>query len=517
MDAREGPTALVWHRTDLRTDDNPVLRRAADLLRRGQVDAVLPVYVLDPSQFGRTSWGSLKTGPFRAKFVLECVQDLKLRLRSLGSDLLVLVGSPERRLAELAARVGATEVLTEQLAGDEERRANERLRAALRPLGAELSEVWGGTLYHLADLGFSNHLQDMPDVFTPFRERCEASCGVRALLDSPEARSLPLPRTELPELGFSPCWGDLPFPEPVVEPTMHERSAFTVAGGETPALARLKHYLWESDAVAEYFEVRNGMLGTEYSTKLSASLAQGCISARRIFHEINRYERERTKNKSTYWVVFELIWRDFFRFFAVKHKSRIFKIGGTAGLGRSWSSDPEALLRWKHGTTGWPLVDANMRELARTGWMSNRGRQNVASFLALDLGIDWRAGADHFESLLVDYDVASNWGNWVAAAGLTGGRVNKFNISKQGQDYDASGEYVRTWVPELKGLQGSRTHEPWLLPPNELELVAAAGYPVRRLHGTGRGTDASSQQQPKRRNRLLQSDAKANRTRRRAT
>lgn len=96
-----------------------------------------------------------------------------------------------------------------------------------------------------------------------------------------------------------------------------------------------------------------------------------------------------------------------------------------------------------------PLVDANMRELAATGWMSNRGRQNVASYLILDLGIDWRRGADHFESLLLDYDTASNWGNWVAAAGLTGGRVNKFNITKQSHDYDANGDYLRAWLPEL--------------------------------------------------------------------
>jgi deoxyribodipyrimidine photo-lyase len=114
-----------------------------------------------------------------------------------------------------------------------------------------------------------------------------------------------------------------------------------------------------------------------------------------------------------------------------------------------WREDEEALTRWKQGNTGMPLVDANMRELAATGWMSNRGRQNVASYLILDLGIDWRRGADHFESLLLDYDTASNWGNWVAAAGLTGGRVNKFNITKQSRDYDASGDYLRAWLPEL--------------------------------------------------------------------
>ena len=149
---------------------------------------------------------------------------------------------------------------------------------------------------------------------------------------------------------------------------------------------------------------------------------------------------------------FHLIVRDFFRFLCAKYGSRVFRVGGAKGVQRSWSSDSEKIRRWKMGLTGQPLVDANMRELLLTGdctmlchtlphltdrvcmyvgWMSNRGRQNVASYLVLDLGVDWRVGADHFESLLLDHDVCSNYGNWNAAAGLTGGRLNKFNIVKQ--------------------------------------------------------------------------------------
>jgi deoxyribodipyrimidine photo-lyase len=159
------------------------------------------------------------------------------------------------------------------------------------------------------------------------------------------------------------------------------------------------------------------MIGEDYSTKLSPALAHGCISPRQIYHEIQRYEKERTANKSTYWVVFELIWRDYFKFFALKHGDRIFHEHGISGRGNArWRVDQELLTRWKQGRTGWPLVDANMRELAATGWMSNRGRQNVASFLALDLGLDWRLGADWFESLLSDYDPCSNWGNWYVGA-----------------------------------------------------------------------------------------------------
>jgi deoxyribodipyrimidine photo-lyase len=112
-------------------------------------------------------------------------------------------------------------------------------------------------------------------------------------------------------------------------------------GGETQARERLQHYLWGSDCVAEYFETRNGMLGADYSTKFSPWLAAGCISPREIYHEIRKYEAQRTENKSTYWVIFELIWRDFFRFFAVKHGSRIFSEYGITGQAIEWNSDME--------------------------------------------------------------------------------------------------------------------------------------------------------------------------------
>ena len=120
---------------------------------------------------------------------------------------------------------------------------------------------------------------------------------------------------------------------------------------------------------------------------------------------------------------------------------------------------------WCTGSTGYPLVDANMRELKRTGWMSNRGRQNVASFLIWDLKVDWRRGARWFETHLIDYDVTSNWCNWISAASLSGGRINRFNVVKQSHQYDPSGDYLRKWLPELRSLMEEEIHEPWKLQP----------------------------------------------------
>jgi deoxyribodipyrimidine photo-lyase len=139
-------------------------------------------------------------------------------------------------------------------------------------------------------------------------------------------------------------------------------------GGEAAALARMRHYFWDSDLVARYYDIRNGMLGPDYSTKFAPWMAAGCLSPRTIFHEVKRYEQQRTANKSTYWVAWELTCRDWFRFYAAKQGSRIFFKGGPAGLsGLRWSADPELWSRWSTGRTGMPLVDANMRELQQTG------------------------------------------------------------------------------------------------------------------------------------------------------
>lgn len=475
---------VLWFRNDLRLDDNVIVGEALRRVQSGMAQEVVPVYTFDPRWFKATKWGNgfLKTGPYRAQFLLESVLDLKHRLRGIGSDLVIALGAPEVTLASLSA--GAqTVVLAQAEVTSEEIQAETAVGRALKRVpGASLELHWGLTLFHRDDLPFNQDLSNMPDVFTPFRTKCEERVEVRKCIPVPKPGSLPLP---LPNSGvdkalfaFTPSTIEdinpvVPQGHPVLQsPSVDDKkTAFTVKGGETEALARLRYFLWDTNLVAKYFDIRNGMLGADYSTKLAASLAHGCISPRRIYWEIQRYESERQANKSTYWVIFELIWRDYFKFYALKHGDSIFhKTGPVGRRGALWNGSTENFLAWKEGRTGWPLVDANMRELSATGFMSNRGRQNVASFLALDLGVDWRKGADWFESMLVDYDPASNWGNWVAAAGLTGGRVNKFNIVKQSKDYDQQGDYIRHWCPELKNVPSTKIHEPWLMSREEQKL-----------------------------------------------
>ena len=457
---------------------------------------VLPCFIFDPRHFGAASFGCQKSSARRAKFLIDSVVNLKANLRAVGSDLLVGVGKPEELLPTLVVPDGPLTIVSTKQVASEELCVERNVRAALESTDTAFRSVWASTLYEdeailtLFGEGYAN----MPDVFTPFRNKVESRAEVKDPLPGPKKGSLPLPGDvaaclakagaglsldsvpDLASLGFSA--------DAIAAAAQQEadrRGVMPFPGGETAALARLKHYLWDGDHLGTYFETRNGMLGADYSSKFAPWLALGCLSPRLIKQECERYERERVKNKSTYWLVFELIWRDFFRFYAAKHGDAIFHLGGPARIRSAWVRNPEVLQRWREGRTGVPLVDANMRELAATGFMSNRGRQNVASWLALDMSLDWRAGAAHFEELLLDYDVGSNWGNWASAAGATGGRVNRFNIVKQSHDYDPKGEYVRHWAPELAQIPGAKIHEPWRLSKDELQqygLTLGVDYPM---------------------------------------
>jgi deoxyribodipyrimidine photo-lyase len=243
-------------------------------------------------------------------------------------------------------------------------------------------------------------------------------------------------------------------------PEEDPRTALPFRGGETAALERLHRYIWTDRRLSTYKETRNGLLGEAYSSKLSMWLAQGALSPRTVYEEVRRFESQVMRNKSTYWLIFELIWRDYFTYVYRKYGTAFFRPGGIVGEPRAWRYDVDAFAAWKEGRTGIPFIDANMRELARTGFMSNRGRQNVASFLTKDLGIDWRWGAEWFEHCLVDHDVYSNYGNWNYVAGVGNDpRENRyFNILSQATRYDEQGEYVRLWVPELQDVPGKQVH-----------------------------------------------------------
>jgi len=429
--------AIVWFQNDLRLHDHEAL---ADALRTA--DEIYPVYVFDPRWWkGKTRYGFAKVGAFRAKFLLESLENLRSKLRSLNSDLYLRHGNPEEVLPALVAQLGASWVFGTREFIHEEAEVQSALEKAIWKLGQELRLHRGKTLFQASDLPFP--VPHTPDVFTHFRKQVERYVQVRPPLPTP---TRPFQPVGVPiEAGDLPILTDFGHPAPTADP----RTCLLFKGGEDEALARLRYYLWDSNLIKTYKETRNGLIGGDYSSKLSPWLAAGALSAPLAYHEIRRYEAARGANESTYWLFFELMWRDFFHLMARKHGNRIFFKSGPKGQADPrWKDDFPKLQRWINGQTDSPFVNANMRELKTTGFMSNRGRQNVASFLAKDLFVNWQMGAEYFESMLIDYDPASNWGNWnyVAGVGSDPREDRYFNTRTQAQRYDPDGSFVRLWT-----------------------------------------------------------------------
>jgi deoxyribodipyrimidine photo-lyase len=425
--------AIVWFKTDLRLHDNETLVKAT-----AQNDQIIPVYCFDETQFEETEYGFKKTGSFRAQFLLEAVADLDKNLRALGSGLMVLKGKPEIEIPKVVSLYKANKLYAKREVTFEEKQTEQLVQTELWKQQCEMLTFSTSTLYHAQDLPFS--IKDIPDVFSNFRKKVEKESTIRSVFEKPISISSPeFPVAQFPtldELGLS-------FSE------IDKRAAIVFEGGESAALKRMNHYFSETKAISQYKETRNGLIGADYSSKFSAWLALGCLSPREIFFELKKYETQFGANESTYWLVFELLWRDYFRFMMKKYSNKFFQQSGIQDKGISVNKHNIKLLEsWINGTTGVDFVDANMLELKLTGFMSNRGRQNVASYLCNDLKLDWRYGAAYFEQQLIDYDVSSNWGNWAYLAGVGNDpRGNRyFNIDKQAQDYDRDKSYRKLWL-----------------------------------------------------------------------
>lgn len=425
-------TALIWFKTDLRLTDNETLVKAI-----AQNDQVIPVYCLDEDHFKTTPFGFKKTGSFRAQFLLESLVDLDKNLRKLGSGLLLVNGKSEVELPKIAHQFNVKKVYAKREVAFEEKQTEALVQKELFKLGCQFETFSTSTLYHAEDLPFS--IKDIPDVFTNFKKKTEKESVIRPIFDAPKTIVSPeIPALELPTLT------ELNLEEIAID----ERAAIQFKGGESEAIKRLNHYFYETKCLSKYKETRNEMVGSNYSSKFSAWLAMGCISARFIHSEIKKYEKQFGANDSTYWLEFELLWRDFFRFMFKKHQTKLFQPSGIAGELKSANTNQKVLEMWINGKTKNDFIDANMIELKLTGFMSNRGRQNVVSYLINDLQLDWRLGAAYFEEQLIDYDVSSNWGNWAYLAGVGNDpRTNRyFNIEKQANDYDKSKVFRNLWL-----------------------------------------------------------------------
>ncbi|PHN06038.1 DASH family cryptochrome [Flavilitoribacter nigricans] len=442
--------AIVWFRQDLRLHDNEALLDAI-----ASADEIIPVYVFDERVFkGKTRYGFPKTGKYRARFIIESVHDLRTSLRALGSELIVRVGKPEEIIYDLANKAKSSWVFCNRERTEEEVAVQDALEQNLWSIGQEIRYSRGKMLYYTADLPFP--VTHTPDVFTQFRKEVERFVAIRH----------PLPRPET----FEPVFVLLePGEIPRLEDFGHEddpadsRAVLDFKGGELEGLKRLKEYVWDTEHIRHYKDTRDNLMGTDYSSKLSPWLAQGCISPKTVYYEVKTFEKTYGQSESTYGLLFELLWRDFFRFMAKKHGNKVFQEGGIQEkTDPDWKNDEDLLQSWVNGQTGIPFIDANMREIKQTGYMSNRGRLNTASFLVNDLKVNWQMGADYFESVLIDYDVCSNYGNWqfVAGVGSDSREHRELNILAQAKRYDPQGDFVRLWLPELAEVPQDKIHQP---------------------------------------------------------
>ena len=427
-------TALVWFRNDLRTLDNKILTQATE-----QYEKVVGLYVLDPNRFTTTRWGFKKTERFRAQFLLETLADLRHQLQLLGIPLYVEFQSTVKAVPEFFENFEAAALFYQEEWTEEESQESRQVLSLL-PKTASVENCKNQFLFHPDDVPIQ--IGNLPEVFTVFRKKCEKYGSVQALVNKPQKTQ---PDAQWPDVQPIPSLEKLGL-EPI-EPD--SRSAFPFKGGSQEAALRLDHYFWKTKKLSYYKNTRNGLLGLDYSSKFSPWLANGSISPRQIYWAVKDYEKEIQKNSSTYWLIFELIWRDYFKYISLKHGNKIFKLGGILEKSYRWKTDPHLFVDWANGQTAEPFVNANMIELKQTGWMSNRGRQNVASYFAKNLWMDWRMGAAYFESLLLDFDVHSNYGNWMYVAGVGNDpRDRKFDVAWQAERYDPDGKYQNRWLQQ---------------------------------------------------------------------
>jgi deoxyribodipyrimidine photo-lyase len=428
-------TALIWFRRDLRLHDHPALRAALE-----HAGPLVPVFCLDPRLLG----GRHASGP-RTQFLLECLADLDESLRRSGSGLVVRRGRPERVLPELVRELAASHVFWTADVSPFARRRDQAVRRNLEELGAEVRPLPG--LFVVDDpQALLTTTGDPYRVFTPFH---------RAWLKSTRRAVLPAPRS-LPALPSRVDRGQLPaLRELGLEETV-ERAA---TGGEAPGRRRMQRFL--ADQVAGYGQGRDD-LGADASSRLSAYLHFGCISPREL-------EARLRDDSGAHEFRRQLCWRDFYaqllgHFPAnARHEFQDRYRGSIR-----WSRAERRFQAWSEGRTGYPLVDASMRQLRREGWMHNRARLVVGSFLTKDLALDWRWGERWFMRLLIDGDEASNNGNWqwIASVGVDPQPPFRriYNPARQQARFDPTGAFVRRYVPELRDVPDEYLAEPWTMP-----------------------------------------------------
>lgn len=420
-------------RNDLRLLDNEAITKLCE-----QCHKVTLVYLFDPAWLKEKEFNYCHLGAHRHEFLNRTLLNLKKQCVQLGLDYIVLEGKAETTLCDLIKHANITCVSYEFNAGYFEREQITYLKNCFK----DLSFIEGKSNYLLNLDALPFDIEEMPNVFSPFRRKIEKYLTTRAPLCEETINGKPasVNKEVLSIIGANLYTIYVPSHESAID--------VQYQNGEISALQRLNYYFFDSNKIASYKETRNGLEGWDFSSRLSAFLALGCISPAYVYKKLQQYENTVLKNESTYWLFFELLWREFFHLQAIKHGIKLFRCGGIQENKAKNQHHEIRFKQWVDGQTDYPIVNACMRQLAKTGFMSNRGRQLVASCFVHELQLDWRYGAKYFEHILIDFDVASNYGNWqyLAGVGSDPRGHRQFNLDKQTQTYDPHHNFINNWL-----------------------------------------------------------------------
>jgi deoxyribodipyrimidine photo-lyase len=417
---------IFWYRNNLRLMDNPALIKA---IESGQ--PIIPVYILDDVWFDTlTELGFYRTSPKRKQFLAETLLDLKNALEKVGNTLHIFKGDSIEILTSLYNTAKANKIITQREFAWEEIETEQTLSKQLN-----LQLHWGSMLYQPNEVNFPT--EKSPFYFTKFKNKVINQPFVPTAEKSPT--QIPAPdNLKIPKNlnRFNPT--DLIF----------EATKKPFSGGETNGLHKMNEYI-NSGGALHYAETRNFFQGNNFSSCSGSWLANGALSPRVLLTELKNEEHHHPeKTESIHPLIEQLIWRDNFRFLFLRYSKKFFTTHGLRKSEPTMYNDIEAFKQWQKGETGQPLIDALMHELIETGFMSNRGRMLTSFYLTKEMKVNWQWGAAWFESVLIDYDVCSNYGNWAYQSGRgTDSRVNrKFNIETQAKKFDPKGEYVKKWL-----------------------------------------------------------------------
>lgn len=421
---------LIIFQNDLRFHDNQAFYEACN-----NSNKLLVIYILEDKLFTSTQWGFPRASSSRLFFLYQTLEDLNQSFLEQNAHLNILKGNWQKILNDIKNNHEIEKIfLNNESASEEESNIN-LLKGIFS--NSQIQVFRDNSLIQFENLDLKEY--EIPNSFSKFRKIIEEDITNKK--DKADIQKYKIPATI--KLDF-PYIEDISILQNKLNYEPDPRTAFPFNGGESSGVARLHYYLEESHRIDNYKETRNNLLGCDFSSKLSAWLANGSLSVRYTYEAIENYEQENKKNESTYWLKLELLWREFFRHLYRRYKNDFFLESGMNKLDQKFNN--HFFDKWISAKTGNDFIDANMKELNSTGFMSNRGRQNVASYLIHNLKADWRAGASYFESKLIDYDAYSNWGNWQYIAGLGGTKEKHiFDIDFQRKKYDSHNLYVKQW------------------------------------------------------------------------